>query len=143
MSRRAGGLIGALVALPAPVQPRGPGPRPPPSGLRSLRSLPPLALMLGTAALGCVALALAPGGSGPLAARAGLAAVAIAVGWRLVRGRADPVPPVAVRVAASVPLGHSGELLVVEVEGRRFLVAAGERPLSLLADLGPAPGQAP
>jgi len=143
VSRRACGLLGALVAWPAPVQPRGPGPRPPPSRLRSLRRLPAPALMLGAAALGCAALALAPGATGPLAARAGLAAVVIAVGWRLVRGRADPVPPAAVRVAASVPLGRSGELAVVEVEGRRFLVAAGERPLSLLAELGPAPGQAP
>ena len=143
MSRRACGVIGSLVALPGPVRTGGPGPRPPLSGHRSLRHLPAPTLMLVAAALGCAALALAPGGSGPLAARAGLAATAIAVGWRLLRGRADPVPPAAVRVAASIPVGRSGEVAVVEVDGRRFLVAVGERPLSLLAELGPAPGRAP
>jgi len=97
---------------------------------------------LGGAVLGCAALALAPGGAGPMAARAGLAALAAAAAWRLARRRLAPPGPPALRVEALVALGRSGEVALLEVDGRRFLVGCGTQPLALLAELAP-PGPGP
>ena len=90
------------------------------------------------AALGCAALALLPGEAGPLAARAGLAALAIgavAVLWRRRPGRAGGP---ALRVIAQAGVGRTGAVAIVEVDGRRFLLGAAERSIELLAELSPA-----
>lgn len=101
-------------------------------------------LLLAAASAGALSLALLPGEAGPLAARAGLAALAVgALAW--LAGRrpgTGPAPPL--RVTARAALGRTATVALVEVDGRRFLVGAGERSLELLVELGPAaPGGAP
>jgi hypothetical protein len=95
-------------------------------------------LMLAAGALACAPLALLPGVAGPLAARAGLAALAVAALAALAGRRGGGQAAPALRVTARAPLGRGGAVAVVEVDGRRFLVGAGERSLELLAELDPA-----
>ncbi len=95
-------------------------------------------LLLGLGALLCAGLAVLPGEAGPLAARAGLTALAVGVVAAAAsrRGGAGRTP--ALRVTARAALGRAASVAVVEVDGRRFLVGAGERALELLAELEPA-----
>ncbi len=93
-------------------------------------------LALAAAALACAPLALLPGEAGPLAARAALAALAVGALALLAGRRGGGATAPALRVAARAALGRSA-VAVVEVDGRRFLVGAGERPLTLLAELSP------
>lgn len=103
-------------------------------------------LLLGLGAIGCGLLAFAPGEAGPLAARAGLAALAVGALAALARRRGGARPAAALRVTARAALGRAA-VAVVEVDGRRFLVGGGERALELLAELEPAaappPGDVP
>lgn len=141
---RGSGVIVSLRAL------RQAAPRPAAGGAfpgwprcgRPFGRLPPAGLALGGAALGCAALALTPGNAGPAAARALLAALVVGCAWWLLRRRVAPARPSPVRIEALVPLGRSGELAVVEVDGRRFLLGAGERPVALLAELPTTAGRA-
>jgi len=100
-------------------------------------------LALGAAAAGLAALALTPGDAAAMAARAAIAALAVAAAWALARRRSAPAAPPAVRLAALVPLGRAGEVALLEVDGRRFLVGCGERPVALLAELSRTPERAP
>lgn len=94
------------------------------------------AALLALAALGCGALALLPTEGGPLAARAGLAALAVAgLAALLARRGAAPAPPL--RVAARAGLGRTAGLALVEVDGRRLLVGVSERSVELLCELEP------
>jgi flagellar protein FliO/FliZ len=100
-------------------------------------------LLLALGALPCAGLAVLPGEAGPLAARAGLAALAVgAVAVAAGRRRGVGSAP-ALRVTARAALGRAASVAVVEVEGRRFLVGAGAGALELLAELEPAADQAP
>ncbi len=101
-------------------------------------------LLLAGAAAGALVLAFLPGEAGPLAARAALGALAAGAVAALAARRpgARAAPPL--RVAARAALGRAATVALVEVDGRRFLVGAGERSLELLAELEPAtPGEAP
>lgn len=99
-------------------------------------------LLLALGAVGCGALALLPGEAGALATRAGLAGLAVggvaAVAAAAQRHRPGRSPQL--RVTARAQLGRAGCLAVVEVDGQRFLVGAGERSVELLAELGPSGG---
>lgn len=96
-------------------------------------------LALAAAGGGALALALLPGEAGPLAGRAGLAALAVgALAWVAAR-RPGARPAPALRVTARAALGRAAAVALVEVDGRRFLVGAGERSLELLAELEPTP----
>jgi len=95
-------------------------------------------LLLGLGAAGCAALALLPGEAGPLAARAGLAALGVGLLAALARRRAGAGRAAALAVASRASLGRTACVAVVEADGRRFLVGAGERGVELLAELEPA-----
>ena len=97
------------------------------------------AALLGLAALGCGALAFLPAEGGPLAARAGLAALAVAALVHLLARRGAP-PPAALRVAARAGLGRTAGLALVEVDGRRLLLGVSERSVELLCELEPTAG---
>jgi flagellar protein FliO/FliZ len=98
--------------------------------------------LLGLAALGG-ALALLPGEAGALAVRASLTALAAVALAALARRRTVAAPRAALRVTAQAPLGRAATVALVEVDGRRFLVGAGDRTLELLAELAPAAEEAP
>jgi hypothetical protein len=100
-------------------------------------------LLLGGATLCCGALGLLPGEAGPLAARAGLAGLAVVVLASLARRRGHPPARRPLRVEDLASLGRSAQLALVEVDGRRFLVGAGDRPLELLAELTPTSERRP
>ena len=104
---------------------------------------PSLLLPVALGGLSCAALALLPGEAGPLAARAGLATAAVGAlaAWASRRGGGTSAP--LLRVTARASLGRSTCVVVVEVDGRRFLVGAGERGPELLAELEPAGEVAP
>jgi flagellar protein FliO/FliZ len=99
-------------------------------------------LSVGLAALGA-ALALHPGEAGALAWRAGLVVLAGLAVAAVARRRPASATRPPLRVAARASLGGAAAVAVVEVDGRRFLVGAGGRTASLLAELGPAAGERP
>jgi flagellar protein FliO/FliZ len=100
------------------------------------------AALLALAALACAGLALLPAEAGPLAARAGLAALAVAGAAALLSRRAAAPPPL-LRVTARAGLGRATGLALVEVDGRRLLLGVSERSVELLCELGPGAGSRP
>lgn len=94
--------------------------------------------ILAGAGLLATLLAFLPGEAGTLAARAAVAALAVAAVAVLARRR-TPAPPMALRIGARVALGRS-TIAVVEVDGRRFLLGAGDGAPELIAELAPDPG---
>jgi flagellar biogenesis protein FliO len=105
-------------------------------------------LLLGLGAAGCAALALLPGEVGPLAARAGLATAGVALVAALAARRTGVRSAAALQVRSRAMLGRASCVALVEADGRRFLVGAGERSVELLVELEPfapssPPGNAP
>lgn len=102
-----------------------------------LRPRAPFALAaVGGAA--CAALALVPGEAGPLAARAAIATLAVGALAAMLARRRGAVPPPPLRVLGRAALGRTAAVALVEADGRRFLLGAGERAVELLAELPPA-----
>jgi flagellar biogenesis protein FliO len=58
--------------------------------------------------------------------------------WWLQRRR-KALTPDSIRVTTRTAMGKSNWIAVVEVEGRRFLIATGEKGASMLTELEPAP----
>jgi hypothetical protein len=105
------------------------------SGLAGAR---PVAAALGLGLIGVALPWLCPGELGTLAARAGLAGLGVCAAVLLVRRRGLPSPRPALRVTARAGISRGTTLALVEVDGRRFLLGAGERSLELLTELAPA-----
>jgi hypothetical protein len=96
-----------------------------------------LPLALATAGVvACGGLALLPGESGPVAARAGLVAVALGTAMALVRGRAAGAPPPRLRVVARAALARDASAVLVELDGRTMLLGVGRDGVRLLAGTG-------
>jgi Flagellar biosynthesis protein, FliO len=94
-------------------------------------------LALGTAGVvACGGLALLPGESGPVAARAGLMAVALGTAVALVRGRAAGAPPPRLRVVARAALARDASAVLLELDGRPMLLGVGRDGVRLLAEAG-------
>jgi hypothetical protein len=100
-------------------------------------------LLLGLGAAGCAALALLPGEAGPLAARAGLATAGVALAGAVAARRAGARPAPALQVRSRAMLGRTTCVALVEADGRRFLVGAGERSVELLVELEPLARSSP
>jgi flagellar protein FliO/FliZ len=99
------------------------------------------AALLGLAPVAAIGLALAPGRLAPAAARAALLAAAMGAALVLVRRGARPAPAAPLAVVARAPLASGVGVALVEADGRRFLVGIGRDGVSLVADLGAAPGR--
>jgi hypothetical protein len=86
--------------------------------------------------VGCAGLALLPGESGPVAARAGLVALALGTAVALVRGRPAGAPPPRLRVVARAALARDASAVLVELDGRPMLLGVGRDGVRLLAETG-------
>jgi hypothetical protein len=95
----------------------------------------PLALAA-AGAVACGGLALLPGESGPVAARAGLVALTLGTAVTLVRGRAAGAPPPRLRVVARAALARDAAAVLVELDGRPMLLGVGRDGVRLLAETG-------
>nr|WP_242347014.1 flagellar biosynthetic protein FliO [Anaeromyxobacter sp. SG22] len=97
------------------------------------------------AALAATALAFAPGGLGPVAARAGLVAAALWAAAVLARRRAAPAPAPALAIVSRASLARDAGGALVEVDGRRLVVGYGSAGVQLLAatSASSAEGSAP
>ncbi len=92
----------------------------------------PLALAA-AGVVACAGLALLPGESGPVAARAGLVAVVLGAAVALARGRGAGVPPPRLRVVARAALARDASAVLVELDGRPMLLGVGRDGVRLLA----------
>jgi len=66
-----------------------------------------------------------------------VALLPLAVWW--LSKRRKTLTPNAIRISTRTALGRNNWIAVVEVEGRRFLVATGEKGTNMLSELEPAP----
>jgi len=99
------------------------------------------AAALGLAPVAAVLLALAPGALAPAAARAALVVAALGAAVVVVRGRPRQPPAAPLAVVARAPVANGAAVALVEADGRRFLVGVGRDGVSLVAELGAAPGR--
>jgi flagellar protein FliO/FliZ len=102
---------------------------------------------VGLAGLGAallLALALAPGGLAPAAARAALAIAGLAVVAALLRRAGASAPPARLVIVARQPLGKDAGIALAELDGRALLLGFGAGGVQLLAGAPapPAPGAA-
>jgi flagellar protein FliO/FliZ len=103
------------------------------------------AVAVAAAALALACVAFAPGGLGPVAARAGLVAAALGAAALVARRRAAPRAAPELAIVSRAALAREAGVALVEVGGRRLLVGWGSAGVQLLADAPaePAEGSAP
>jgi hypothetical protein len=102
--------------------------------LASVRAGPRRALIVAAVALALPALALAPGGLGPVAARAGLVAAALGAAALVARRRPAPAAKPAIAIISRASLARDAGVAIVEAGGRRLLVGYGSGGVQLLSD---------
>jgi hypothetical protein len=93
-------------------------------------------LLLSAGVLGCAGLALLPGEAGPVAARAGLVTLALGAGLALARRGAGEAPAPRLRVVARTALARDAAAVLVELDGRPFLLGVGRDGVRLLGEPG-------
>lgn len=103
------------------------------------------ALAVTGATLMLAGVAFAPGGLGPVSARAGLVAAALGAAAIVARRRAAPAAAPLLAIVSRAALARDAGIALVEVGGRRLVVGYGSAGVQLLADApaAPADGSAP
>ncbi len=99
------------------------------------------ALAVAVAALALAGVAFAPGGLGPVAARAALVGAALGAAALVARRRATPAAAPILAVVSRASLARDAGVALVEIGGRRLLVGYGSAGVHLLADAPAAPAE--
>jgi len=99
------------------------------------------ALAVAGATLAVAGVAFAPGGLGPVAARAGLVVAALGAAALVARRRSAPAAAPLLAIVSRTSLSRDTGLALVEVGGRRLLVGYGAAGVQLLADAQAAPAK--